>query len=75
MDNDPDPDTTDDDRDDRGHGGFRPGAGRKRKQSAASIQNIYRSKLTQWIDELKWSRQGIQSSHQDNATALLVIFI
>ncbi|CAF3883270.1 unnamed protein product, partial [Rotaria sp. Silwood1] len=26
MDNDPDPDTTDDDRDDRGHGGFRPGA-------------------------------------------------
>ncbi|CAF5128859.1 unnamed protein product, partial [Rotaria sp. Silwood1] len=28
------------DRDDRGHGGFRPGAGRKRKQSAASIQNM-----------------------------------
>ncbi|CAF4647571.1 unnamed protein product, partial [Rotaria sp. Silwood2] len=73
-----------------GHGGFRPDAGRKRKQSAASIQNMsqkrregaaqrqamfrYRSKLTQWIDELKWSRQGIQSSHRDNATALLVIF-
>ncbi|CAF4705510.1 unnamed protein product, partial [Rotaria sp. Silwood2] len=40
MDNDPDPDTTDDDRDDRGHSGFLPGAGRKRKQSAASIQNM-----------------------------------
>ncbi|CAF0833932.1 unnamed protein product [Rotaria sp. Silwood1] len=88
MDN--DPDTTSDDRDDRGHGGFRPGAGRKRKQSAASIQIMskkrreraahrqtmsrYRAKLTQWIDELKWSHEGIQSSYRDNATALLVIF-
>ncbi|CAF1304511.1 unnamed protein product [Rotaria sordida] len=66
------PDTTSDDRDDRGHDGFRPGAGRKRKQSAASIQIM--AKLTQWIDELKWSHQDIQSSYRDNVTALLVIF-
>ncbi|CAF4232513.1 unnamed protein product, partial [Rotaria sordida] len=88
MDN--DSDTTSDDRDDRGHDDFRPGAGRKRKQSAVSIQvmskkrreraahrqtiYIYRAGLTQWIDELKWSHQGIQSSYRDNATALFVIF-
>ncbi|CAF1353194.1 unnamed protein product [Rotaria sordida] len=88
MDN--DSDTTSNDRDDRGHGGFRPSAGRKRKQSAVSFQVMskkrreraahrqtmyrYRARLTQWIDELKWSHQGIQSSYHDNATALLIIF-
>ncbi|CAF1021566.1 unnamed protein product [Adineta steineri] len=55
--------------DNRGHGGSRPDAGRKQQQTAASI-----AKLTQWIDELKWPHQSIQSSYRNNPTALLVIF-
>ncbi|CAF1341880.1 unnamed protein product [Rotaria sp. Silwood1] len=73
-----------------GRGGFRLGAGRKRKEEKSSIQIIlnerreqatrrqemsrYRAKLTQWINEIKWSHQGITSTYRDNATALLVIF-
>ncbi|CAF4096237.1 unnamed protein product [Rotaria sordida] len=65
-----DPDIGGDD-DNRSHGGFRPGADRKRKAARTSIQIMankrreeaarrqqisrYKAKLTEWIDKLKWS--------------------
>ena len=74
----------------RGHGGFRPDAGRKRKeektsteivanerrQQAEDRQSISRQKrkLAGWIDKVKWSHKGVPATYRDNATALLVIF-
>ncbi|CAF4018059.1 unnamed protein product, partial [Rotaria sordida] len=89
MDN--DSDTTSNDRDDRGHGGFRPSAGRKRKQSAVSFQVMskkrreraahrqtmyrYRARLTQWIDELKWSHQENINLTQTEAIAKAGLYL
>jgi len=48
----------------------------ERRQRAARRQETsrYRAKLTQWINDIKWSHQGVQSTYRDNATALLVTF-
>ncbi|CAF1072207.1 unnamed protein product [Rotaria sordida] len=70
--------------------GFRPGAGRKRKTLSSSIQMMvnerrqravrrqeiskYKAQLRQWINDIKWSHQGVPSTYCDNTTALLVIF-
>jgi hypothetical protein len=78
------------DNNNRTHGDFRPDAGRKREEVTTSIQAManerrarptrrqevsrYKAKLTQWINEIKWSGPGIPSTYRDSATALLVIF-
>ncbi|CAF4177578.1 unnamed protein product [Rotaria sordida] len=71
---------------DYGHGAFRAGAGRKRKIRSSSIDimaNARRQraarreetdKLIKWINDIKWSHQGVPSTRRDDATALLVIF-
>ena len=91
MDIDPDSDTGDSGGNDKcRRGGFRPGAGRKRKTLSSSIQMMtnarreratrrqeisrYKAQLRQWISDIEWSHGGVPSTYRDNATALLVIF-
>ncbi|CAF1280510.1 unnamed protein product [Rotaria sordida] len=81
-----DPDNADSYGSDCGHGGIRSGAGRKRKIRSSSIDIMTDARrkhaarrqetdeLRKWINELKWSHQGVPSTRRDNATALLVIF-
>ncbi|CAF4151530.1 unnamed protein product, partial [Didymodactylos carnosus] len=43
-----------------------------RRQHAARRQET--DELRKWINDIKWSHQGVPSTRRDNATALLVIF-